>query len=192
LKSIGLSSLPLVSILVSRDTLGVPQERAGRLRLGMLKLVAWHRILAGRPGAMRHFARQQALSCCAGRSASPRGQFGCCRSITQSRSILRARCEGQGRKDSRWPPAAGRRVYRDAGTASAADGQAGARELSGFFCPGGSSGLQAPRALEDQPPLGLAHDRADRRAIARGACGRSRVSDRRELPRRNRLHCLSP
>jgi hypothetical protein len=64
------------------------------------------------------------------------------------RSLLGARCEGQGRKDSRWPPAAGRRVHRDAGTASAADGQAGARELSGFFRPSGWSGPQAPPALE--------------------------------------------
>src|ERR687898_2406843 len=48
----------------------------GRLRLCMLKLLAWPRILAGRPGAMRHFARQQVMSCCAGRLASPCRQSG--------------------------------------------------------------------------------------------------------------------
>jgi hypothetical protein len=67
--------------------------------------------------------------------------------------------EGQGRTDSRGSSVAGRRVHRDAGTASAADGQAGARELSGSFRPRGWSGLQAPPALEDQPPLGVKRSR---------------------------------
>ena len=128
----------------------------------MLELVAWHRTFTGRPGAMGHFARQQARSCCAGRSASPCRQSGRCRSITDNYHPGGG-CEGQGRKDPRWPPVARRRVHRDAGTASAADGQAGAREFSGSFRPSGWSGQASP-ALEDQPPLGLAHDRADRLA----------------------------
>jgi hypothetical protein len=130
----------------------------------MLELVAWHGTFYRKTGAMGHFARQQVRSCCAGRSASPCRRSGLCRSITDN-IHSGGGCEGQGRSDSRWPPVARRRVHRDAGTASAADGQAGARELWGSFRPSRRSGLGSA-ALEDQAPLGLAHDRADRLAIA--------------------------
>jgi hypothetical protein len=188
LESIGLSSLLPVSILAEmplachRSVGAAPGFACWNLWLGT-------GFSTGGPGAMGHFARQQAWSSCATRSASPCRQSGRCRSITDD-NHPGGGCEGQGRKDPRWPPVAGRRVHRDAGAASAADGQAGARELSGSFRPSGWSG-HAPPALEDQPPLGLAHDRADRLANAGGACRRSRVSDRRELPQRNRSRCRS-